>query len=470
MHGNALPLYFLKAFFACKTRESSTRRLHHQECEDSDFPRGPLPLPLRSPRCYFTHFKSHLWSSVELCEQGQGPRPTGSLSAACKNRKLVRLSHQVWPPAPCPTVMPCHYCCRQRRSTVTDFYMPHRGMRARHASRAASPLAISRRSSASHIGIETFPLIVYHVLNDSADRMTIVVTPARSARRRPCIHYSLLAPQPLCTQVIQAGFDPAMANKGTAPLSAKVGPVSKRPKSSGSEIFARSVLEFLMGLFPSASQESLTSDVVATVHAIIFLLMQNVNIYRLNFHSWNFHVFALSLLLLSRVLVSHWMLRMRRRDDIGSQHWWIRLVVPISFVLNYLLLIERIRSISLWTSLTLGTHATLCFAPLPWNSDSSLGMQLNARLRSLMLDGFNIFLLSSVYPMLFVRDQHLYYDKTRCFMFAFICLLSCAAVSVTRACISAYLPFLTKGGSLGSWLPKADIKTSASGKFSLVKY
>jgi hypothetical protein len=261
-----------------------------------------------------------------------------------------------------------------------------------------------------------------------------------------------------------------MAIKGSAPLSAKVGPVSKRTKSSGSEIFAISVLEFLMGLFPSASQESMISDVVATVHAIIFLLMQNLNIYRLNFHSWNFHVFALSLLLLSRVLVSHWMLRMRRRDDVGSQHWWIRLVVPISFLLNYILLIERIRSISLWTSLTLGTHATLCFAPLPWNSDSSLGVQLNARLRSLMLDGFGIFLLSAVYPILFLRDPHLYFDKTRCFVFAFICLLSCTAIGVTRACISAYLPFSMKGGSLGSWLPKADFKASASGKFSSVKY
>ncbi len=225
-----------------------------------------------------------------------------------------------------------------------------------------------------------------------------------------------------------------------------------------------------MGLFPSVSQESMTSDVVATVHAIVFLLMQNFNIYRLNFHSWNFHVFALSLLLLLRVLVSHWLLRMRRRDDVGSQHWWIRLVVPISFLLNYFLLIERIRSISLWTSLTLGSHATLCFAPLPWNSDASLGVQLNARLRSLLLDGFNVFLLSSVYPMLFLRDANLYYDRARCIVFAFTCLLSCAAVGATRACISAYLPFSTKGGLLGRWRPKPDIKTSASGKLSSIKY
>jgi hypothetical protein len=278
-----------------------------------------------------------------------------------------------------------------------------------------------------------------------------------------------------CSARVQADFAPIMANKGTVPLSAKVGPLSKRPKSSGSEVFAILVLEFLMGMFPSVSQESTISDMVATVHAIIFLLVQNVNIYRLNFHSWNFHVFALSFLLLSRTIVSHWMLRMRRRDDVGSQHWWIRLVVPISFLLNFILLIERVRLISVWTSLAIGAHATLCFAPIPWNSapwnsDAPLGLQLNARLRSVITDGFSTFLLSTVYPMLNVRDPHLYFDRTRCLVFVFICLLSCAAVGVTRACVAAYLPFLTKGGSLGSWLPKEDIKTSASGKFSSAKY
>jgi hypothetical protein len=267
----------------------------------------------------------------------------------------------------------------------------------------------------------------------------------------------------------QAGSARVMANKGAAPTaSAKVGP-NKRPKSSGSETFAIYVLELLMGMFPPVSHDSLISDAVATVHSVIFLLMQNVNIYRLNFHSWNFHVFALSLMLLFRVLVSHWMLRMRSRDDIGSHRWWMRLVVPISFMLNCVLLIERIRSSSLWTSMFLGTHAVICFAPISWQSDAFLGVQLNARLRSFMFDGLNVFFVSSVYPMLFVRDAHLYYDKTKCSAFAFICLLSCAAVGVTRACVAAYLPFSIKGGTLGSWLPKADIKASAAGKFSSVK-
>jgi hypothetical protein len=262
-----------------------------------------------------------------------------------------------------------------------------------------------------------------------------------------------------------------MANKVTAPtVSGKVGTASKRPKSSGSEAFAICVLEWLMGMFPPVSPESMVSDIVATAHAIVFLLMQNVNIYRLNFHSWNFHVFAISLVLLSRVLVSHWMLSMRRRDDVASQRWWIRLVVPISFVLNYILLIERLRSSSLWASMILGAHASICFAPISWHSDAFLGVQLNARLRSLLFDGLNVFLVSSAYPMLFVRDPHLYYDKTKCCVFAFVCLLSCAAVGVTRACVAAYLPFSTKGGTLGSWLPKADIKVSTSGKFSSVKY
>ncbi len=262
-----------------------------------------------------------------------------------------------------------------------------------------------------------------------------------------------------------------MAIKGSVPIvSSKVGPVGKRPKCSGSEAFAVFVLEFLMGMFPPVSQESMISDVVATAHAIIFLLMQNVNIYRLNFHSWNFHVFALSLLLVLRVLVSHWMLRMRVRDDVGSQRWWMRMVVPISFMLNYILLIERIRLSSLWAAMSLGIHAIICFAPIAWHSDAVLGVQLNSRLRSLMFDGFNVLLVSAIYPMLFVRDPHLYYDKTKCIVFAFICLLSCAAVGVTRACVAAYLPFSTKGGALGSWITKVDIKSSSSGKFSSVKY
>jgi hypothetical protein len=262
-----------------------------------------------------------------------------------------------------------------------------------------------------------------------------------------------------------------MAHKAAAPLViSKAGPATKRAKSSGSAAFALSVLEILMGMFPAVSEESFASDIVATVHAIIFLLMQNVNIYRLNFHAWNFHVFAFSLLLLLRVLVSHWLLRTRRREDTGSQHWWLRLVLPISFILNYILLIERIRSNSFWISIFLGTHATLCFSPATWHSDAVLGVQLNARLRSFIFEGFNVLLLSSVYPMLLVRDPHLYFDKTRCSVFAVICLLSCACVAVTRACLAAYLPFSTKGGVLGSWLLKADEKASASGKFSSVKY
>ena len=257
-----------------------------------------------------------------------------------------------------------------------------------------------------------------------------------------------------------------MANKGgAAPVAAKVAPANKKPKpSAGSEGFATFVLEFLMGMFPSVSQDSMISDLVATAHAIIFLLMQNVNIYRLNFHSWNFHVFALSLLLLCRVLVAHWMLRMHRRNDVGSQHWWIRLVVPISLLTNVGLIIHRCFTSSGWTSLLLGMHAVVCFAPTAGHPDAFLGVQLNARLRSIFYDVCNIFLLSSVYPMLFVRDPHLYYDKTRCSVFAFICLLSGASIGVTRACVAAYMPFSAKGGALGSWLPKVDFK--ASGKFS----
>ena len=254
-----------------------------------------------------------------------------------------------------------------------------------------------------------------------------------------------------------------MANKGAAaPVAAKVVPANKKPKpSAGSEGFAIYVLEFLMGMFPSVSQDSMISDLVATAHAIMFLLMQNVNIYRLNFHSWNFHVFALSFLLLCRVLVAHWMLRMQRRDDIGSQHWWIRLVVPISLLTNVCLIIHRCFMSSGWTFFL---HAAVCFSPAAGHPDTFLGVQLNGRLRSIIYDVIHIFLLSSVYPMLFVRDPHLYYDKTRCSVFAVICLLSGAAVGVTRACVAAYVPFSAKGGSLGSWLPKVDFK--ASGKFS----
>jgi hypothetical protein len=261
-----------------------------------------------------------------------------------------------------------------------------------------------------------------------------------------------------------------MANKGAVPpVSAKMGIASKRSKASASEAFAVTVLEFLMGMFPAVSHESMTCDLVATGHAVTFLLMQNVNVYRLNFHSWNFHIFALSLLLLTRALVSHWMLRMRHRDDVGSQLWWMRLVLPLSHILNCVLMIERIRLSSFWASLALGLLATLCFAPATARPDALLGVQLTARLRFIAADTFNIFLLASVFPVLVVKDPHLYYDKMRCAAFAVICLFSSGAIGVTRACVAAYLPFLTKGGALGSWLLKADIKACAAGKFSSVR-
>jgi hypothetical protein len=78
MHGNALPLYFLKAFFACKTRESSNPRLH-------------CSAPVQTVDDHHHASSSSFGTTGHLMEFGSEPASARALQPpACPRQSLSR--------------------------------------------------------------------------------------------------------------------------------------------------------------------------------------------------------------------------------------------------------------------------------------------------------------------------------------------------------------------------------------------